>query len=217
MMEELPKWLLCCCLGLKSLYLCSVGSPVCQNRQRCPDTWGYQRACPVPSHRWWPPGGGAWSETSTNRPSSGIHHDCRQEDEETRGNLPQLLFQSDFCAAQTVRESLCGASSSALLHDKTISIWVKWKRGLEEGWNDTTYKISWPILTVAQNWSWKWPEFMVNILETEISSKTWSLMRICLLKLSGQGPLVTCPAWYLVTWPPAPGRSHTVTFDLKAP
>lgn len=139
MMEELPK--LICRLGLKSVYPCSVGSPVCQSRQRCPDTWGYQQACPVLSHRWWPPGGGAWSETSTNRLSSGIRHDCRQEDEETRGNLPQLLFQSDFCAVQTVRESLRGTSSSAPLYDKEFRFWVKWKRRSEEGWNDTTVKI----------------------------------------------------------------------------
>lgn len=110
--------LLCCCLCLKSVYLCSVGSLVCQSRQRCPDTWGYQQACPVPSHRWWPLGGDALSETSTNRLSFGIRHDCRQEDEERRGNLPQLLFQSDFCAAQTVWESLGGASSSASPYDK---------------------------------------------------------------------------------------------------
>lgn len=137
MMEELPKLLLCCCLGLKSIYLCSVGSPVCQNRQRCPDTWGYQQACPVPSHRWWPPGGGAWSETSTNRLSSGIRHDCRQEDEETRGNLPQLLFQSDFCAAQTVRVIMWCIVISISVWQKNC-FWVKWKHRLGGGmkWHD---------------------------------------------------------------------------------
>lgn len=85
-MSELAKNIKLCTGVSWFRYLCSVGTPGCQNKQRCPDTWGCQRACPVRTRRWSPPGGGALFETSTNQLSSGIRHDCRREVKETGGN-----------------------------------------------------------------------------------------------------------------------------------